>query len=239
MTFPRIFASLAAGNQPAQYFDDNFNASIWWAAAGGTADVITASYTPAVTVLSDGLLLGVRFAAANATTAPTFSPDGLTARAITKNGGALLAAGDIVGNLSEGILRYNLANTRWELLNPSIVTKNIGTFTRDISTASGNQAITGVGFKPSLVLFIAGVNGTSRMSIGADNGTTVGDVGDDYVDLANTYVATATHSIFLASAAAANATAKITTLDSDGFTLAWTKTGAAAGTASITYIAFR
>lgn len=128
MTFPRIFASLAAGNQPAQYFDDNFNASVWWAVAGGTADVITAAYMPAVTVLSDGLLLGVRFSGANTTANPTFSPDGLTAHVITKRGGAALSAGDIAGNLTEGLLRYNLANTRWELLNSALVslTNSVG-----------------------------------------------------------------------------------------------------------------
>ena len=57
--------------------------------------------------------------AANATTTPTFSPNGLTARTIVKTGGNALAAGDIVGDGHELILRYLLASTRWELLNPN------------------------------------------------------------------------------------------------------------------------
>jgi hypothetical protein len=61
----------------------------------------------------------LRAAAANATTAPTFAPNSLTARPITRAGGAALAAGDIPGALAEVALRYNLASTRWELLNPA------------------------------------------------------------------------------------------------------------------------
>jgi hypothetical protein len=88
------------------------------ATAGGTADAITADYTPDVT-LSNLTTVGVVFGAANATTTPTFSPDGLTPRTIVKNGGQALVAGDIAGAGHVGILEYNSANTRWELLNPA------------------------------------------------------------------------------------------------------------------------
>lgn len=91
-----------------------------WLVAGGTVDAITATYAPAVTALVDGQVLNFRASGANATTTPTFSPNGLTARTITKLGGTALVAGDISGNLVEVIVRYNLANTRWELLNPAI-----------------------------------------------------------------------------------------------------------------------
>lgn len=88
------------------------------AAATGTADAILANYTPDLT-LSDGTMCIVVASGANTVTNPTFSPDGLTAHAITKNGGAALVAGDIPGALSVLYLEYNLANTRWELLNPA------------------------------------------------------------------------------------------------------------------------
>ena len=88
-------------------------------AAGGTADAITANYSPDVT-LSDFKFVAFRATAANTTTTPTFSPDGLTAHVITKQGGAALAAGDIPGALAVCLLEYNLANTRWELLNPAV-----------------------------------------------------------------------------------------------------------------------
>ncbi|OFZ67378.1 MAG: hypothetical protein A2V79_09205 [Betaproteobacteria bacterium RBG_16_56_24] len=89
-----------------------------WVAAGGTADAITANYTPDIYALVDGQLCFVRAGAANATATPTFAPDGLTAYTITLDGGAALSPGNIAGAGHELILRYNLANTRWELLNP-------------------------------------------------------------------------------------------------------------------------
>ncbi len=89
-----------------------------WAPAAGTANAITAAYKPANAGLYDGLLLSFRATAANTTTTPSFAPDGLTAYTITKEGGQALVAGDIPGNLAECVVRYNAANTRWELLNP-------------------------------------------------------------------------------------------------------------------------
>jgi hypothetical protein len=63
------------------------------------------------------MLRAFRATAANATTTPTFAPDSLTARTITRLGGSAVQLGDIPGNLAECWVRYNLANTRWELLN--------------------------------------------------------------------------------------------------------------------------
>jgi hypothetical protein len=88
-----------------------------WVAASGTADAITAFYNPSITTLVDGQEFYVRASGANTITAPTFSPDGLTARTIVKYGGQALAVGDVRSG-QELILRYNLANTRYELMNP-------------------------------------------------------------------------------------------------------------------------
>lgn len=90
-----------------------------WIAAGGTSDAITATYSPAITTLVDGQECSFRATAPNTTTAPTFSPNGLTPHTITKLGGKVLAPGDIPGSLAECKLRYDLGNTRWELLNPA------------------------------------------------------------------------------------------------------------------------
>lgn len=95
-----------------------------WVAAGGTADAITASYTIPLSALVDGQFCYVRAGFANATATPTFAPSGLTAHTITKFGGSALVAGDIVGAGHELILRYKLASTRWELLNPLNSTTN-------------------------------------------------------------------------------------------------------------------
>lgn len=92
--------------------------SLNWIAAGGAADVITATYSPVPSGPADGQLYCFRALAANATTTPTFAPNGATARTIVKQGGTALAVGDIPAANAEVILRYNLANTRYELLNP-------------------------------------------------------------------------------------------------------------------------
>lgn len=89
-----------------------------WVDSGGTADAITATYSPAITALVDGQICYVRAGAANTSTTPTFAPNGLTARTITKNGNQALVAGDIYGDSHELILRYRLSDTKWELLNP-------------------------------------------------------------------------------------------------------------------------
>lgn len=90
-----------------------------WVDGGGTADAITASYAIPITALVDGQICFVRATAANATTTPTFSPSGLTARTIVRQGGTALLVGDIKADGHELILRYDLSNTRWELLNPA------------------------------------------------------------------------------------------------------------------------
>jgi hypothetical protein len=108
-----------------QVQDDLLN----WTIAGGTSDAITATYTPALTTLNDGQICYVRATAANATTTPTFAPNGLTPEVITKLGGSALGVADIAGALAEIVLRYNLANTRWELLNPSNISLNTGILT--------------------------------------------------------------------------------------------------------------
>lgn len=92
-----------------------------WVAAGGTADALTVTYSPAVPAVYDGLVLAFRATAANATTTPTFAPNGLTARTVTRLGGSAVMAGNIKAN-GEYLVRYNLANTRWELLNPASLT---------------------------------------------------------------------------------------------------------------------
>jgi hypothetical protein len=93
--------------------------SIPIAAAGGTANAITADFSPDIT-LTDKVVCMVVAGAANTSTAPTFAPDGLTAHTITARGGAALKVADIPGANFVMILEYNSANTRWELLNPSV-----------------------------------------------------------------------------------------------------------------------
>jgi hypothetical protein len=90
-----------------------------WAVATGLADQIVVANDPPFTALTDGLISGFRALAANATATPTYAPDGLDAHPITYNGGQPLNVAAIPGQYAEMLVRYNLAFTRWELLNPA------------------------------------------------------------------------------------------------------------------------
>lgn len=120
-----------------------------WVVAGGTVSAITATYTPIITALYDGLQLAFRAPGANTSTTPTFAPNALTAHTITRAGGVPLLVGDIPGALAECIVIYNLANTRWELINPAFDAPQYTTLasaaTTDLGTIAGpNINITGV-----------------------------------------------------------------------------------------------
>lgn len=113
-----------------------------WAVATGTADIITAAYDEPNLSLPDGLILGFRAVGPNLTTTPTFSPDGLTAHVITKRGGSALHSYDIPAALAECLVRYNLANTRWELLNPARPVIKGGTLDDAyVSISNGNSLV--------------------------------------------------------------------------------------------------
>ncbi len=151
--FTGLGAGTAAGNSVRWEQLASSLQAAQWVAAGGTADVITAAYSPVYTALVDGMLLGFRASAANATTTPTFAPDGLTARTITKTGGAALVAGDIPGALAECLIRYNLANTRWELLNvqrsPASTAQQVAGTSNVVMVTPSNQVKNGSATKGS------------------------------------------------------------------------------------------
>lgn len=90
-----------------------------WIAGGGTADAITATYAPSLSALTNGQHVRVRATAANATTTPTFAPNGLTAKTIVKGANTALVAGDIAGQYHELQLQYNSTLDKWVLLNPA------------------------------------------------------------------------------------------------------------------------
>lgn len=115
---------------------------IGWAIASGTAQTLAASYTPANVALYDGLIVGVRALFANTGSAPTLNVDTLGPYPITRLGGQALGAFSIAGPLHEMLLRYNLANTRWELLNPADVWTDLELFKIQSADDTGGQNVT-------------------------------------------------------------------------------------------------
>lgn len=83
------------------------------AVATGTADVITATFSPAIT-LSDRRIVFLRVATPNTTTTPTFNPNSLGAQVVKGKAGATLKIGELTGDC---ILMYHTTGTYWEVLN--------------------------------------------------------------------------------------------------------------------------
>lgn len=94
---------------------------LYSSAAGGSADALTGTFTPAIGALINGMGVYIRAASANTTTAPTFTPNSgtIAAKTIVKGNGLALSAGDIAGAGHWIELQYDLTLDRWVLLNPA------------------------------------------------------------------------------------------------------------------------
>jgi len=113
----------------------------------------------------------------------------------------------------------------------------VGTFTKNMADASGNQSYTGIGFKPAAVIFFAGVQAGMGDSKGVDDGATAGYAADDYADVAGGQAAGTGASIVIIPAAGKSYVGKIASMDADGFTIAWTRTSTPTGTINVAYLA--
>ena len=158
----------------------------------------------------------------------------LTATAIDINGTC-----DISGTFS--LAGTNVTATAAELNILDGTRSQIIQTTYDISTADGNLAITGAGFAPERVIVFQTVSNTPKWSFGmgtkADN---------DYRCTVNNYLNTADNAADetrIVSVYTSNdpnrAQANINSWDSDGITLAWTKTGSPTGSAVMNFMFFK
>lgn len=122
------------------------------------------------------------------------------------------------------------------------LTTKVGGFTRDTTLATGTQAITGVGFRPRSVIFFMAQPGTGEASFGFSDNNLTQTSGENYC--VNSRTATSAGTFYSNSAAIFSYessgdyySGSIDTLDSDGFTINWTKTGSPSGTIEIAYLA--
>lgn len=88
------------------------------ASAGGTSDAITASFTPAISALTNGLFVLVESGAANSTTTPTFQANATAAKTIVQGSNTPLYAGAIPGANYPMLLYYDSSLDKWVLANP-------------------------------------------------------------------------------------------------------------------------
>lgn len=117
---PNFYTTIAnALASKATLFDLQTDA-VTYAAASGTANAITASFTPAITTLTDGMVVRVRATAPN-TGSVTFTPNNGTIPfyPVQKGGGSSLVAGDISMAGYPAWFQFDQASSRWVMINPS------------------------------------------------------------------------------------------------------------------------
>lgn len=117
---------------PAQIAAQIQSGAWTFATTGGTADAITATFTPAITALTHGMILCVHNTTANNPGA-TFNPNGLGAKALYKyaGGSAIAVEANDMKALYHYILLYDLDADVFLLVNPSN-----GTLTAPVMTAA-------------------------------------------------------------------------------------------------------
>lgn len=113
----------------------------------------------------------------------------------------------------------------------------IGTFSRDNTLANGTQGVTGIGFRPSSVIFLAVIFSTGAVSIGFDNNGQHNVILNKHEEAADQWSAQGVFSISMFTGVAGANGADIVSMDVDGFTVTWSKTGSPTGTSSIFFMA--
>jgi len=121
--------------------------SLQIANAGGTADAITADFSPDLTLADNLVIQVVNTAGANTVTNPTLNTDGSGALTIKARGNAALVAGDTGAAGYTMTLRYEATGTYWELQNPA---KAIETDIVLAYNTTNNASTTKHGFMPKL-----------------------------------------------------------------------------------------
>lgn len=125
----------------------------------------------------------------------------------------------------------------WNLVGLEIYANS---FTYDLTTATGTQAIAGVGFQPTRVEFLTHVNGSNNVaSIGWDVGTTQFCFFNDLVRGNDTTPETTFSIVAMEGATPDSQSGQITTLGADGYTITWQKSGTPSGTLLVYFKAYK
>ena len=162
------------------------------ATAAGTFDAITASFTPAITVLTNHQILFVRAIGANTVTNPTFTPNSgvVTAKTIKKLNNAALIVGDIIGSSHVLILQYNSIIDAWFLLNSASlpgVSSFMSTVLDDVDASAARATLgTTSTWTGSIQVGSSLALATGSTALAALNGSDVALI-DDFNDVLATY----------------------------------------------------
>ena len=115
-------------------------------------------------------------------------------------------------------------------------------FTRDSSSGAGTSSVTGVGFQPTAVLFLAAISGAGMASIGFEDSDRAGEsIVDRQLMTADDWDTGAWNArpINIVYASTVNYDGRITSYDADGFTITWSERGSPSGTIKIRALCFK
>lgn len=110
------------------------------------------------------------------------------------------------------------------------------TFTRDMTTATGTQAVTGVGFTPTAIIFVYAISGTTQEGVGFADSSKTGR-NRNYLTPTGWFVGP--QAIAASTSSGNYQIGDVSTYDSDGFTISWTKAGSPTGTLTVHALCFR
>lgn len=114
------------------------DASTNYAAAGGTADVITVNLSPAITAYAEGMPIWFRPSADNATTTPTLNINSVGAKTVKKFNAQALAAADLKQN-RPALVTYDATDDSFLLLNVAPITPGIYNVVEDTTPQLGGD----------------------------------------------------------------------------------------------------
>ena len=157
--------------------------------------------------------------------------------ALTLSQGCLITAtaADAPLVLAKGAANTHLMTNAGATAPEFAVPYKIGTFTRAMDADTADVAYTGVTFKPSVIVFLSALD-TKSMSVGFSNVTANYAISS----YGSSQLGVATACILVYEDGSKNQTAIVKSMDTDGFTLTWTKgTTPASATANVYYLALR
>lgn len=120
-----------------------------------------------------------------------------------------------------------------------VLKSKLAAFTYNLATATGTQAITGVGFVPTAVIIIADNASAGSYACWSLSDSALSSAAIAVLGTAQYAGYAAAVKLFSDNTATNYATATIQSYDADGFTLSWVKTGSPTGTAELKALCFR
>ena len=157
------------------------------------------------------------------------------------NGDMYYRASSALARLAKGTANFKMFMNAGATAPEWASGSKIGSFTRVLSAGNGDVAYTGVGFKPSHIMFMGYQSSENNvgLNIGFDDGTNHYNIFDNHAAAASSWSGTTVVSIYCTMSVGNIDTAFVKSFDSDGFTLTWTKVGSPTTTYTIFYMAFR